>query len=200
MPGGAPGANEIGGDYRFAVAWLKRVQSAKPDGNGQSEGHHAKAEVLGRDEVSKGAARRGHGCSSAESLAGSGRGCVSWRYDVREPRLPEAYIGLQHLRWALQEFCGIVGQSLTTVGSGHGALEYGDRRIGHRNDLLPAEPSWEIGILVMEMARGIDTCGLKGCLVHNPKPERRQLTSARRKDDLATHRLEREALVVHLYT
>ena len=90
MPGGAPGANEIGGDYRFAVAWLKRVQSAKPDGNGQSEGHHPKAEVLGRDEVSKGAARRGHGCSSAESLAGSGRGCVCWRYDVREPRLPEA--------------------------------------------------------------------------------------------------------------
>jgi hypothetical protein len=52
----------------------------------------------------------------------------------------------------------------------------------------------------MEMARGIEAWSLKRCLVHDSKLERRQLASSRRKNDLAAHSLEGEALTVHLHT
>jgi len=61
MPEGATGADEIGGDDRFTVAWLECMQSAKSDGDGQGETRHPKAKLLSWDEISQDAARGRYG-------------------------------------------------------------------------------------------------------------------------------------------
>jgi hypothetical protein len=113
---------------------------------------------------------------------------------------PKADLGLQHLWWAPQELCGIVGQSPTAVGSGHGVLEDSDRRIRHHDDFVPAASVWEIAVLVTEMARDIDACGCMGCLVHDHKFEGREITSSRCKDYVTAHSLKGKTLAVHLHT
>ncbi len=49
------------------------------------------------------------------------------------------------------------------------------------------------------MARCIDAHGLKRGPVHDPEPERWQITSPRRKDYLTGYSLEGQALTVHLH-
>jgi len=57
VPKRTTGADQIGGDEGFAMTGLKRMQVAQSDGDSESETDHAKAELLGRDKIGKGAAR-----------------------------------------------------------------------------------------------------------------------------------------------